>query len=205
MLKLVVHKLVLASESPRRRQLLQEAGFLFDVVSVKVSEIPNENLNVNEQILDIARRKSRAVFASLKSCRKEPFIVLSADTEVIYNGAPLGKPLDEADACRLLGLLSGKSHEVKTAVHMIDSETLDEISQIETTQVVFKIMTSQEILEYVATKEPMDKAGAYAIQGLGRRFVEKFTGSYDNVVGLPVHVVEKCLFDKGWLIQKRSS
>jgi septum formation protein len=205
MLKLSVHKLVLASESPRRRQLLEQAGFVFDVVSVKVSEIPNKNLNVNAQILDIASRKARAAFTSLKSSQKQPFIVLSADTEVIFNGGPLGKPSDEQDACRLLGLLSGQTHEVKTAIFLIDSETEDEISQIETTLVVFKSLTTKEILDYIATKEPMDKAGAYAIQGLGRQFIEKFIGPYDNVVGLPVSLVEKCLQSKGWHIQKSKS
>lgn len=202
MLKLAVHKLILASESPRRRQLLQQAGFVFTVSSVKVSEIPDKNLNVNEQILDIARRKGRAALTSLKSSEAGPFIVLSADTEVIFDNVPLGKPADEQDACRLLGLLSGKTHQVMTAVHLIDSVSGEEISQIETTQVVFRELSSQEILDYVATKEPMDKAGAYAIQGLGRQFVAEFIGSYENVVGLPVHVVEKCLAEKNWIVER---
>ncbi len=203
MLKLTVYKLVLASESPRRRQLLDQAGFIFDVVSVKVSETPDKNLNVNAQILDIASRKARAAFASLKSSHNDAFIVLSADTEVIFAGGPLGKPTDEADAYRLLGLLSGNTHEVKTAIFMIDSQSGLEVSQIETTQVVFKKLTQKEILDYVATKEPMDKAGAYAIQGEGRQFVEKFIGAYDNVVGLPVSLVEKCLNDNNWQIQRK--
>ncbi len=185
--------LVLASESPRRRELLKEAGFNFDVVPVKVSEIPNKNLNVNAQILDIAQRKARAAFDQLKSSRTGPFRVLSADTEVIFGGGPLGKPQNREDAYRILRLLSGNFHEVKTAVCIIDSTTHKEVSQIETTQIHFKKLSDEEIWTYIDTGEPMDKAGAYGIQGLGRQFVDHFEGPYDNVVGLPIAVVRKLL------------
>ncbi|HEY1079810.1 MAG TPA: Maf family protein [Bdellovibrio sp.] len=185
--------LVLASESPRRRELLTEAGFVFDVVPVKVSEIPNKNLNVNEQILDIARRKARAAFAHLKSSRTGPFRVLSADTEVIFGDAPLGKPQDADDAYRILKLLSGKFHEVITAVCIIDSTSTKELSQSETTQVHFRKLTDDEIWTYIKTGEPMDKAGAYGIQGQGRKFIDRFEGPFDNVVGLPVDLVKKML------------
>ncbi len=185
--------LVLASESPRRRQLLKEAGFNFDVVPVKVSEIPDKNLNVNEQILDIARRKARAAMTLLKSSRTGPFIVLSADTEVIFGGGPLGKPQDEADAYRILRLLSGKYHEVITAVCLIDSVSGKELSQTETTQIYFKNLADDEIWTYIRTGEPMDKAGAYGIQGHGGKFVERFEGPFDNVVGLPVDLVRRLL------------
>ena len=182
-------QLILASESPRRRQLLQDSGFIFEVVPVKVSEIPNKNLNVNDQILDIARRKATAALAELKPMKSTPFVVLSADTEVIFDGGPLGKPLDTEDAHRLLRLLSGKTHEVKTAVCLIESSSGQEFSQVETSRVNFHILSEEEILDYVATGEPMDKAGAYAIQGIGRKLVENFEGPYDNIVGLPVEVV----------------
>ncbi len=185
--------IVLASESPRRRQLLQEAGYSFDVVSVKVSEIPNKNLNVNAQILDIAQRKAEAAFAQLKSSRVEPFILISADTEVIHEGAPLGKPQNREDAFRMLKLLSGKTHEVKTAVCMIDSLHPTPLSQIETTRVIFRHLRDDEIWTYVETGEPLDKAGAYGIQGLGGKLVEKFDGPFDNVVGLPIELVGKML------------
>lgn len=185
--------LILASQSPRRRELLNEAGFSFDVVSVKVSEIPDKNLNVNEQILDIARRKARAALTELKSSQVEPFIVLSADTEVIFGNEPLGKPENAEDAFRILSLLSGQSHQVMTAVCVIDSESQREVSQVEITNVYFKKLNPEQIRAYIQTGEPMDKAGAYGIQGLGRAFVEKFEGSYDNVVGLPVQVVRQLL------------
>ncbi len=185
--------LILASQSPRRRELLNEAGFSFDVVSVKVSEIPDKNLNVNEQILDIARRKASAALSDLKSSRNESFTVLSADTEVIFDNAPLGKPENPDDAFRILSLLSGKAHQVMTAVCMIDSETQREVSHVEITNVFFKKLSPEQIRAYIQTGEPMDKAGAYGIQGQGREFVEKFEGSYDNVVGLPIQVVRKLL------------
>jgi len=185
--------LILASESPRRKQLLMEAGFSFDVIPLKVSEIPDKNLNVNEQILDIARRKSRAAYEHLKALYPQGFIVIAADTEVIFGDSPLGKPLNREDAFRILRLLSGKIHEVKTAVSMMESPSGREVSQIETTKIFFKSLSDEEIWTYIQTGEPMDKAGAYGIQGLGGRFVEKFEGSFENVVGLPIPVVRNLL------------
>ncbi|MEK2689801.1 nucleoside triphosphate pyrophosphatase [Bdellovibrio sp. GT3] len=185
--------LILASESPRRKQLLQEAGFSFDVASVKVSEIPDKNLNASEQILDIARRKARAAFAHLKSSKEQEFTLISADTEVIVAGELQGKPSDKQDAYNMLRRLSGNSHEVQTGVCIIDSATGKELSQIETTIVYFRNLTDQEIWTYIETGEPMDKAGAYGIQGLGGKFVEKYKGPFDNVVGLPVQMVKNLL------------
>ncbi|WP_413586226.1 Maf family protein [Bdellovibrio sp. HCB274] len=185
--------LILASESPRRKQLLQEAGFSFDVASVKVSEIPDKNLNAAEQILDIARRKARAAFTHLKSSKEQEFTLISADTEVIVDGELQGKPADKDAAFRMLRRLSGKSHDVQTGVCIIDSATGKELSQIETTKVFFRNLTDQEIWTYIETGEPMDKAGAYGIQGLGGKFVEKIEGPFDNVVGLPVQLVKNLL------------
>lgn len=185
--------LILASESPRRRDLLTKAGFIFEVVPVKVSEIPDKNLNVNEQILDIARRKARVAFAQLRSSKKDPFIVISADTEVIFGGGPLGKPQDREDAYRILRLLSGHAHEVKTAICLVDSKSGLELSQIETTHIFFKTLSDQEIWTYIDSGEPMDKAGAYGIQGLGGKFVERFEGPFDNVVGFPMDLFQKML------------
>ncbi|WP_413559724.1 Maf family protein [Bdellovibrio sp. HCB209] len=185
--------IILASESPRRKQLLQEAGFSFDVASVKVSEIPDKNLNAAEQILDIARRKARAAFAHLKSSKSHEFTLISADTEVIFEGQLQGKPSDKQNAFEMLRRLSGKVHDVQTGVCIIDSASGKELSQIETTKVYFKNLTDQEIWTYIETGEPMDKAGAYGIQGLGGKFVEKFEGPFDNVVGLPVQLVKDML------------
>lgn len=186
-------KLILASESPRRKKLLSEAGFSFTIIPSKVSEIPDENLNINAQILDIARRKALAVLAELKSSPSSDFIILSADTEVIFNNKPLGKPKDHQDAFRLLKLLSGQIHEVKTGVCLINCRNQQEQSQIETTKIYFKKLSDTEIWSYIETGEPMDKAGAYGIQGLGGKFVEKFEGPFDNVVGLPMDIVKSLL------------
>jgi septum formation protein len=178
--------LLLASQSPRRRELLLKAGLKFDVVSVKVSEIPDKNLNVNEQIIDIARRKARSAYQLTKTTHQNDFIILAADTEVVYSGNLLGKPLDPEDAFRLLKLLSGKLHEVKTAVCLIDSRTEKEMIHIETTKIQFKNLTDEEIRSYVQTGEPMDKAGSYAAQGFGMNWISSLRGSYTNVVGLPM-------------------
>jgi septum formation protein len=197
-----MYQLFLASESPRRRQLLEQAGFVFSVIPVKVSEIPNKNLNVDQQIIDIAGRKAHVAMTSQKSSLTSPFIILSADTEVVFNDTLLGKPVDALDAFRMLKMLSGKIHEVKTAFVMIESINLIEFSQIETTRVQFHDLTDNQIQEYIATNEPMDKAGSYAIQGLGRKLVNKFHGSYENVVGLPTQGVISALQKMQWLIKK---
>lgn len=185
--------LILASASPRRRELLQKAGYNFDVVPAKVSEIPDKNLNANDQILDIARRKARATLAQVKLHKPEPFVILAADTEVILDKDPLGKPESPEDAHRMLRLLSGQAHRVITGVCVIDSRTGQEISQSETTLVFFRHLTDQEIWNYIGTGEPMDKAGAYGIQGQGGRLVERYEGSFDNIVGLPMNLVKTLL------------
>ncbi|MEZ0392375.1 MAG: nucleoside triphosphate pyrophosphatase [Pseudobdellovibrionaceae bacterium] len=195
--------LILASESPRRKDLLARAGFFFHVFSVKVSESLEKNLTVDEQILAIARRKAEASWRVYKSLKNEPFLVLAADTLVILNGVPLGKPKNDDEAVEFLSRLSGRSHEVKTAVVLIEGPEGDEASlkmrhAVETTVVHFRPLGEREIREYVMTGEPLDKAGAYGIQGLGGQFVEKFVGAYDNVVGLPIEVVKRLLREGDW-------
>lgn len=192
-------RLILASESPRRKDLLHKAGIRFQVFPVKVSEIPDKTLNAGEQILDIAGRKARAAFEELsKRGENSSFVVLAADTEVIFEGAPLGKPSSPEDAIRTLLRLSGRVHEVITAVQMIDSSTGKTHSHLETTQVRFRPLSETEIRDYVATGEPMDKAGSYGIQGLGGKLVETIEGDFDNVVGLPVKAVLHLFEKNGW-------
>jgi len=186
-------QLILASESPRRKQLLENAGFSFTTYPSNVSENIDKNLTVNEQILDIARRKARFVFDQKINTQFQPFLVLAADTMVILNQRPLGKPRDEREAKEFLRALSGRAHEVKTAVILLSSESSEEKSHVETSLVKFKPLSEKEISDYIKTGEPMDKAGAYAIQGLGRAFVESFQGSFDNIVGLPVEVVSRMI------------
>jgi len=206
-------QLVLASESPRRKDLLERAGFFFHVFSVKVSEQLEknlmDNLSLDEQILEIAKRKALASLKAYKHSKDQGFLILAADTMVILGKVALGKPENEEQAYRFLRDLSGREHEVKTAVILVEGPVsfsglaeprLNLRQTVETTKVIFKHLSEKEIREYIETKEPMDKAGAYGIQGLGGNFVEKFVGSYDNVVGLPVDVVKKLISDGGWKV-----
>ncbi len=210
----ISHTLILASESPRRKDLLARAGFFFHVFSVKVSENLEKNLTVDEQILLIARRKAIGTLKVYKPLKNEPFLLLAADTMVILDGQPLGKPANEEQAFDYLSRLSGRTHQVKTAVVLVEGpvENPDDLSEdgsrlkmkqaIETTQVVFRPLSEREIREYISTGEPLDKAGAYGIQGLGGNFVEKFIGAYDNVVGLPIDVVHRLIKEGGWTLRK---
>ncbi|MGZ3742242.1 MAG: Maf family protein [Pseudobdellovibrionaceae bacterium] len=197
-----MYQLILASESPRRRQLLQTAGFVFDVHPVKVSEIPNKNLNIDEQILDIARRKAKAAFSELKATAHKDFLLLTADTMVVYHTQVLGKPRNPEEAYKFLKLLSGKTHEVKTGLCLVESLEGKTVSHLETSQVIFRSLSDDEIWTYIQSGEPMDKAGSYAIQGLGGKFVEQFIGEYDNIVGLPVNALEKLLAETKWSVKR---
>jgi septum formation protein len=195
-----MHQLMLASQSPRRKDLLQNAGYKFTVVPIKVSEIPDKNLNVREQILEIAGRKARAALSELLSRETRPFIVLSADTEVVLEGATLGKPATPEEAAATLRRLSGRSHEVMTAVWLIESSTSKAVSHLETTLVHFKMLSDREIQDYVATGDPMDKAGSYGIQSGAGHLIERIEGSFENVVGLPVAAVKALLKQESWTI-----
>lgn len=197
-----MYQLILASESPRRRQLLQTAGFVFDVHPVKVSETPDKNLNIDEQILDIAGRKAKAAFSELKSASHKNFLLLTADTMVVYHTQTLGKPRNQDEAYEFLKLLSGKTHEVKTGLCLVESLAGQHVSHIETSRVIFRDLSDDEIWTYIQSGEPMDKAGAYAIQGLGRKFVSEFIGDYDNVVGLPVKAFENLLAKMKWSVER---
>lgn len=199
-MKQLSRKLILASQSPRRSEILKNAGYQFVPFPVYVSEIPDKNLSLNEQILDIARRKAEAVRQSYRDqgLDTSAHVVLTADTMVCVDNRTLGKPENEQMAFEFLRLLSGRAHDVKTAVCLLDFDTDEFVSHIETTSVFFRALSDAEIYEYIATGEPLDKAGAYAIQGEGRRFVEKYSGDYNNVVGLPLHAIEKLFTLKAW-------
>ncbi len=194
-------KIVLASQSPRRAEILKKAGYYFVSFPVFISEIPNENLSLDEQIIDIAKRKA---LACLDLCPdKNPGnIILASDTMVCLGNSAIGKPENEQDAFDTLKKLSGKMHEVKTAIILLDQSTKEITSHIETSQVFFKNLNDQDIWDYIKTGEPMDKAGSYAIQGLGGKFVEKFVGDYNNVVGLPLSALEKIFIAKNWSFEK---
>ncbi|GIL16652.1 MAG: Maf-like protein YceF [Oligoflexia bacterium] len=204
-----IFKLVLASESPRRKSLLSEAGFQFTVFPVKVSENLEKNLNVDDQIISIARRKAVAAFDQYKLLNLHNYLILTADTMVVEGNEPLGKPENPNEAFQILRRLSGKKHQVKTAICLVVEQPCQKdqqnnphfICDIETTDVFFKTLTDQEIEDYIKTGEPMDKAGAYGIQGLGGKFVEKIVGPYDNVVGLPIGLLQKMLKENNWQVK----
>ncbi len=177
--------LVLASKSPRRREILSAAGLQFQVRSADVPEVLQDGEQALEYVQRLAQAKARAISMAPGD------IVLGADTIVVLDGEILEKPLDAADARRMLLLLSGRDHQVITGICLLAGD--QELLSSATTLVRFSSLTGEEIQEYVATGEPMDKAGAYAIQGRASRFVERVEGCYFNVVGLPISLVYRQL------------
>jgi septum formation protein len=175
-------RLVLASASPRRAELLERAGIAFVVDPAAIDESILDGESPSAYAMRVSEAKARVVHG-----RHPAAVVLAADTIVVVDGAILGKPRDEDDARRMLRLLSGRTHDVLTAIYLM-RHGLGQ-AQVVTTQVDVGPLTEEEIAWYVATGEPRDKAGAYAIQGLASRFVTGIHGSYSNVVGLPVSVV----------------
>jgi septum formation protein len=180
--------LVLASASPRRRELLAAAGITFEVLPVEVDETPASGETPAAHVQRLAREKAAAGLA----LRPEA-VVLGADTIVVAATQILGKPRDAEDAARMLRLLSGRAHEVLTGVALASARgTAVEMAR---TQVWFGALSEDEIADYIASGEPRDKAGAYAVQGLASRFVVRIDGSYSNIVGLPVALVYRLLKD----------
>ncbi len=189
---------VLGSESPRRKQLLEATGFNITVFPVKVSEILEKNLNVQAQIQAISLRKWQATRDEWVRTKGPESVLLTADTMVVFAGQALGKPQDWQAAFETLSRLSGQAHQVMTAVTLGLTSSPTPLEEIVTTDVLFRLISKQEIEDYIQTGEPMDKAGSYAIQGLGGKFVEKFVGDYDNVVGLPTSLVRELIVRNGW-------
>ena len=214
-------RLILASASPRRAELLRAAGYTFDVVVGEVDESirPGESPSVYVQRL--AAAKSAAVLAALKGCATPDtdaskgcatsvtdvaqgfsrdvaqgfspadLVVLGADTTVVVDGETLGKPGNDDEATGMLRRLSGKAHDVLTGVSL--RQGAHEVGRVEVTAVAFRALTDEDIAWYVASREGRDKAGGYAIQGLASRFIPSISGSYSNVVGLPVACVAELL------------
>lgn len=180
-----VGRLVLASGSPRRVQLLREAGFDPQVMPQDVDETPLPGEKAYDLVDRLASLKAHAALAQARPGD----LILAADTTVALEGEELGKPADEAEARQMLRRLSGRGHEVYTAVRLIlvgEDGSTRESSTCELTHVTFFDLAEEEIESYVATGEPLDKAGAYGIQGIGRALVRDIDGDYFNVVGLPV-------------------
>jgi septum formation protein len=180
--------LILASASPRRAELLASAGFSFDVAAADVDEAVHAGEDSRAYALRVARDKAAAVWAN---CRESGKSVLAADTVVVADGQILGKPVDAGDATRMLKTLSGKVHEVHTAV-VLRAES-GEINEVVTTRVRLLPLSDDEIAWYIESGEPEGKAGAYAIQGRAARFIDRIEGSWSNVVGLPIATVYRML------------
>ena len=188
--------LVLASASPRRRELLQNAGIPFIIQPSNVPELPLEGEAPQACAERLAREKALDVFRQ----RPQDF-VLGADTIVIVGGQILGKPRDAGDTARMLRLLSGRTHQVTTGVCLIapdrKGKSSAENTRSETTLVTMSELSDEDIQTYIATGEPLDKAGAYAIQGIASRWISRIEGDYFNVVGLPVSLVYRMLQENG--------
>lgn len=177
------HQLVLASASPRRRELLQQIGLEFQVIPSRATEdeIPGET--PEDLVIRLSLDKASEV-AQRKEVDGRWFI--GSDTVVLCDGKILGKPRDAAHATEMLQLLSGREHRVLSGYAVIDRQSGKQLAEAVSTKVWFRQLTDAEIARYIATREPMDKAGAYAIQGFGVCFVARIEGSYTNVVGLPL-------------------
>jgi septum formation protein len=191
-IRLTAVAIVLASASPRRSELLRSAGILFSVQPADIDEAPLAGEIAQDYAERLAREKALAV-----SQRRPLDYVLGADTIVVVDGAILGKPRDADDAVRMLRLLAGRSHEVITGVCVVSPGAGESKTASETTRVNMCELSDDEIREYVATGEPMDKAGAYAIQGMASRWIPRIEGDYSNVVGLPLALVYGMLRELG--------
>lgn len=186
--------LLLASTSPRRRQILESLNLSFTVIDPKSDESAAHAGNVEEITMENSLLKARS---GIGSVRHETDIVIGSDTLVILDQKVMGKPKDHAEAVKMLSQLSGNWHRVVTGLALV-SKKYGELKAFDTSKIKFKSLTLQEIESYAATKEPYDKAGSYAVQGLGALLIEKIEGSYTNVMGFPVEkfLMELTLFTK---------
>ncbi|HBF11803.1 MAG TPA: septum formation protein Maf [Deltaproteobacteria bacterium] len=193
-------RLILASASPRRSQLLAEAGFTFEIIPSTIDEkwdpklSPEENVKkiALEKATDVARKTPRP-FDHRVAVVEPSTLILAADTIVVLGTRILEKPRDKAEASQFLKLLSGRTHSVLTGYTILEGSGTIAAHGVEESKVSFKILNDDQIGKYIQTGEPMDKAGAYAAQGIGSQFIEKIEGSLSNVIGLPMEVVAPIL------------
>lgn len=176
-------KIVLASTSPRRKELMTDLGIDFEVVE-PISDETSIDPDPRNRVIENAEAKARSVMD-----RYLDALIIGADTVVYLDGVFLGKPVDSADARRMLSMLSGKTHRVYTGVAVIETRNGSIVSGVEETKVSFRQLSPEEIDDYVASDESFDKAGAYGIQGMASIFVDAVDGSWSNVVGLPLELV----------------
>ena len=190
-----VRDLILASASPRRRDILRTLGLSFEVDAADVDETIEQGASIRTVVEALAREKAREV-----ASRHADALVIAADTLVELDGAILSKPAGPEDARAMLARMSGRRHRVATGLVLLDAASGEEQSDLVETHVTFRTMEPAEIDAYVATGEPLDKAGSYGIQGLGAAFVERIEGDYYNVAGLPVAALNELLRQSGCCI-----
>jgi septum formation protein len=187
-------RLILASASPRRAQILRDAGISFSVVSSAVDETPYPDETPQQHVQRLADAKAELVAARAVG----PAILIAADTVVVLEGQILGKPRSTEEARRMLELFSGRTHSVVTGVSLLRLPEMERRQFVETTLVYFNRLSPDQISRYLSTEEPYDKAGAYAIQGHAGRYIPRIEGCYFNVVGLPLAHVVAALHELGW-------
>jgi septum formation protein len=190
-------KLILASSSPRRAEALRNAGFVFEIRPADVDETRQPHEAAEDYVRRVAHAKARAIAEPARAAG-EGAIVIAADTIVLAQGEILGKPKDAADARRMLRLFNGGTHEVLTALSVINIPGAIEALHVEKTRVEFLKMSDEEIENYIQTGEPFDKAGAYGMQGIAGRFATRIEGCYFNVLGLPLSRLWTTLQALGW-------
>lgn len=209
--KSITTKLILASTSPRRRQLMELLGVPFIVHACEIDETYDSRLKPQDVVMHLAREKALQGLSDWKRDDSGPItdcsdaIVIGADTVVVLDEMILGKPLNSQDAFRMLRLLQHREHEVYTGICCISSKTNRQLVDYRRTSVNMLPMTDDQIRDYVDTKEPLDKAGSYAIQGLGAVYVESISGCYYNVVGMPLSLLAEMIHchDPSLLQRKR--
>ena len=179
-------KIILASDSPRRHELMKSAGFSFDIIPAQKEEIIQENAAPKEAVIVLALQKAKEVFALNPDC-----IIIGADTIVAIDGEILGKPRDKAEAFAMLKKLSGRTHSVFTGVAICETNRNETFA--EQTKVEFYDLSDDEINAYIETREPFDKAGAYGIQGKGSLLIKSISGDYYNIMGLPIAKLSRIL------------
>jgi len=187
-------RLVLASASARRAEILRDAGLLFTVLSAAVDETPIPGESAQEMVQRLATAKAELVAARAVG----PAIVIAADTTVVLDGHILGKPRTSEEARKMLEMLSGRTHSVLTGVTLIRLPDIERRAFVETTHVHFAKLSDAEITRYLASGDPLDKAGAYGIQGRAGRYVPRVEGCYFNIVGLPLARLVQSLGELGW-------
>jgi len=188
-------KLILASTSPRRREIFARLGLPFEVISPTFEEVSEMAWDIKKEVISFAESKARSIADHLTN-----HIVIASDTLIAYQGKKIGKPENPEAARTTLKMLQGQSHEIYTAVFVLDTTNGSHVSFLEKVDVQMYKMCEAEIADYVATKEPLDKAGAYAVQGLGSRFIRELKGDRLAAIGLPLVMLARFLSERGFVV-----